>query len=156
MILRKAKKSDAKGIASVMIEFYNISSIKEGVNAFKEETKKGHNFIVAVEGKKVVGFTSWLTHGLEKHGLAELDRIAVLEGERGKGTGKKLFNFLVKEARKYYKKRNSRLRKLFILTHESNAKAQAFYSSLGLKHETTLKDHYYSGENEFVFSKFFE
>ncbi|MBU1121008.1 MAG: GNAT family N-acetyltransferase [archaeon] len=155
MILRKARKSDAKGIAEVMIEFYNISSIKEGVNAFREETCRGHNFIVAIEGKKVVGFTSWLAHGLAKHGLAELDRIAVLEELRGKGTGKKLFNFLEKEAKEYYKKRNSRLRKLFILTHASNTKAQAFYSSLGLKHETTLKNHYYAGEDEFVFSKFF-
>jgi ribosomal-protein-alanine N-acetyltransferase len=95
-------------------------------------------------------------HGLPKHQLCELDRIAVLPSYRGKGVAKKLFNALVKDANTYYKKNKSKLRKLYLLTHADNKRAQKFYENLGFNHETTLKEHYYKNRNEFVYSIFFD
>jgi len=155
MEFRKATVADASGVAEVLKECYNIDSSEEGKSVFESERVKGHNYIVAVDDSKVVGLTTWLTHGLFKHGLAELDRIAVLEAYRGKGIAKKLFDTLVKEAKEKYKKHGGKLRKLYLLTHADNSRAQAFYSKMGLKHETTLKKHYYDDKDEFVFSMFF-
>ena len=45
-------------------------------------------------------------HGLPKHQLAELDRIALLPECRGKGIAKPLFDALVKDAKQSYKKTN--------------------------------------------------
>lgn len=154
MIIRKAKLADAVSIGKILMTAYKIDSVKEGINVFKEETKKV-NYLVAEENNKIIGLITWLQHGLPKHGLAELDRIAVFPEFRGKNIGKKLFESLIRDIEKYYKEKNSELRKLYLLTHKSNINAQQFYKKLGFKHETTLKDHFHRGEDEYVFSIFF-
>ena len=155
MKIRKANSKDAKGVANVLVQSYNIKDLKEGISVFKNETKKNHNYIVAEENKKIIGVVTWLMHGLPKHQLCELDRIAVLPEYRGKGVAKQLFNALVKDAKQFYKKNKSKLRKLYLLTHADNIRAHKFYEKLGFKHETTLKQHYYKNKDEFVFSMFF-
>ena len=166
MQIRKATPKDANGIAEVLIKSYNIKDLKEGINVFKSEVKKSHNYIIAedaqtksgsksIKNKKIIGIVTWLMHGLPKHQLCELDRIAVLPEYRGKGVAKKLFDALVKDAEQFYKKNNSKLRKLYLLTHADNAKAHKFYEKLGFRHETTLKEHYYENKDEFVYSMFF-
>src|SRR3989338_523410 len=156
MNLRESSTKDAKGIANVLVKSYNIGDFNEGVSTFKKEIKKQHRYIVAEENKNIIGIVTWIAHGLPKHQLAELDRIAVLPEYRGKGVAKKLFEELIKEVSKFYKKNNSRLRKLYLLTHADNERAKKFYEKLGFKHETTLKAHYYKDKDEFVYSIFFE
>jgi len=155
MKLRKATSKDTKKIAEVLVKSYNIKDLKEGINIFKSETKKFHNYIVAEDNDRVVGIVTWVVHGLPKHQLCELDRIAVIPQYRGTGVAKKLFDALVKDAESYYKKYNLKLRKLYLLTHADNIRAHTFYEKLGFKHETTLKEHYYKKKDEFVYSIFF-
>ncbi len=156
MKLRKAAIKDAKGIANVLVKSYNIKDLHEGIKVFKNETEKSHNYIVAEEKGKIIGIVTWVMHGLPKHQLCELDRIAVLPEYRGKGIAQRLFDSLIKDAQLFYKKNKSKLRKLYILTHADNIRAQKFYEKLGFKHETTLKEHYYKGKDEWVYSKFFK
>jgi len=155
MKFRKADEKDSEGIAKVLVESYNIVDVEEGINVFKSEEKKSHNYIVAEDDGKIVGIVTWLMHGLPKHQLAELDRIAVLPECRGKGIAKELFNALVRDSKKFYKKNNSKLRKLYLLTHADNKRAHKFYEKMGFTHEATLKEHYYEKIDEFVFSMFF-
>ena len=155
MIIRKAQSKDAKGIANVLAQSYNIIGIREGLQVFKDETKKLNHYIIAEENGKVIGIITWIMHGLPKHQLCELDRIAVLPLYRGKGVAKKLFNAMVKEAEKFYKKKDSRLRKLYLLTHADNEIAQKFYEKLGFRREAILKGHYYREKDEIVYSMFF-
>ena len=156
MQIRKSTSKDAKGIANVLIKSYNIKDLSEVISVFKSETKKLHNYIVAEEKNKIIGIVTWLMHGLPKHQLCELDRIAVLPEYRGKGIAKKLFEALIKDAKQFYKKNNSKLRKLYLLTHADNIRAHKFYKKLGFGHETTLKEHYYKGKDELVYSMFFD
>lgn len=156
MRIRKAAIKDAKGIANVLVQSYNIKDLKEGINTFKNEIKRQHHYIVAEENGKITGIVTWLMHGLPKHQLCELDRIAVLPEYRGKGIAKELFNVLVKDAKKFYKENKSRLRKLYLMTHADNIRAHKFYEKLGFKHETTLKQHYYKDKDEYVYSMFFD
>lgn len=156
MKYRKATLKDAKGIAKVLKESYNIKDLKEGLEVFKFEREKRHNYIVAVDNQKVVGLVTWLVHGLPKHQLAELDRIAVLPDYMGKGVANELFNALIKDSMAFYKKKKSKLRKLYLLTHEDNKRAHTFYEKLGFEHEVTLKEHYYKDRHEYVFSMFFD
>ncbi|MBS3114694.1 GNAT family N-acetyltransferase [Candidatus Woesearchaeota archaeon] len=155
MKIRKAALKDAKGIANVLMQSYNIKDLKEGIDAFKNEIKKQHHYIIAEENNKIIGVVTWIIHGLPKHQLAELDRIAVLPEYRGKGIAQKLFQSLIKDAKSFYKKNKSRLRKLYLLTHADNIRAHKFYGKLGFKHETTLKQHYYKDKDEYVYSMFF-
>ena len=155
MKIRKATSKDAKGIANVLVKSYNIKDLKEGISVFKNETKKNHNYIVAEEKGKIIGIVTWLMHGLPKHQLCELDRIGVLPEYRGKGVARQLFNALIKDAKAFYKKNKSKLRKLYLLTHADNIRAHKFYEKLGFNHETTLKQHYYKNKDEYVYSMFF-
>ena len=156
MKVRRAAIKDAKGIANVLVKSYNISDLKEGMKVFRNEIKKSHRYIVALDNGTITGIATWVMHGLPKHQLSELDRIAVLPECRGKGIAKKLFDALLKDANLFYKKNNSRLRKLYLLTHSTNKRAQKFYEKLGFRHETTLKRHYYKNTDEFVYSIFFD
>ncbi|HDD46338.1 MAG TPA: GNAT family N-acetyltransferase [Candidatus Aenigmarchaeota archaeon] len=155
MNVRCAKRTDARGIALVLFKSYNISCLKEGEDAFKNEIKRGYRYVVMEKDNKIIGAASWIMHGLPKHGLAELDRIALLPEFRGKGHAMKLFKFLLADIKQFYKNNDSRLRKLYLLTHEDNVRAQNFYKKLGFKKEAVLRDHFYKGKNEYVFSMFF-
>ena len=155
MKIRKVKLSDEKGIANVLVQSYNIKDLKEAISVYKNETRKNHNYIVAEEKGEVIGIVTWLMHGLPKHQLCELDRIAVSPEYRGKGISKLLFQALIKDAKQFYKKKKSKLRKLYLLTHADNIRAHKFYEKLGFKHETTLKQHYYKDKDEYVYSMFF-
>ena len=155
MKIRKATHGDAEGVAKVLVQSYNIKDIREGIDIFDDEIKKSFNYIVAEHGKKIVGIVTWIMHRLPKHQLCELDRIAVLPEYRGMGVAQELFNALVKDAKEFYKKNHSKLRKLYLLTHADNIRAHKFYEKIGFKHETTLKQHYYKDKDEFVYSVFF-
>ena len=155
MKIRKSASKDAKGIAGVLAQSYNIRDLSEGILVFRNEAKKSHNYIVAEENGKIAGIATWVAHGLPKHQLCELDRIAVLPQYRGKGVARKLFLGLLKDAKSFYRKNNSKLRKLYLLTHADNTRAHKFYEKLGFKHETKLKEHYYKGRDEHVYSMFF-
>jgi len=151
--IRTAIIDDADNIADILIKSYNMTSI-EARTTFINESKI-FNFIVVEKGKEIIGLVSWVMHGLPKHGLCELNRIAVLPAERGKGIGKTLFDNLVKDAEQFFRDNDSRLRKIFLFTHETNKAAEKFYTSVGLDSEAKLKNHYYDGVDELVFSKFF-
>ena len=155
IILRKAKNTDANEIAAVLLNFYNIDDTSEAIRAFETELEKDYHYIVALENEKIIGLVTWLIHGLPKHGLFELDRICLLPESRGKGVGKKLVDALIHDARLWFKAQGSRIRKLYLLTHEDNTSAHIFYEKVGFTHETTLTDHYYDDKDERVYSIFF-
>ncbi len=155
MKIRRSKPSDAKGIANVLVNSYNVKNLNEGINVFKSESAKQQVYVVAEDKGKIIGIATWIMHGLPKHQLAELDRIAVLPEYRGHGIARPLFDALLKDAKEFYKKNKSRLRKMYILTHYDNVRAHRFYEKLGFTHEATLKQHYYANKDEYVYSMFF-
>ena len=153
---RRATLRDANQISSVLMDFYNMKDANEATEAFISEMEKDFHYIVAIQDDVIIGLVTWLPHGLPKHGLFELDRICLLSETRGKGVGRDLVNELIIDADKWYKSNGESIRKLYLLTHEDNSNAHAFYEKVGFVHETTLKDHYYKRQNERVYSKFFK
>ena len=156
MIIRAARKQDAPRVGSLLAECYNIASPKQGSNVFLGEVKRGFCYLVAEESKRIIGLASWVMHGLPKHGLAELDRIAVTATSRGKGVADALMEQLIRDTKAAYTAQKASLRKLYILTHAENTRAQAFYAKMGFAHEATLKSHYYAQKDEWVMSRFFD
>jgi len=153
--IRKAIIEDKSEIASVLLDFYNMDNQDEGKATFISEFEKDFHYILALEDNKIIGLVTWISHGLPKHGLFELDRICLLSESRGKGVGKLLVESLVDDARKWYSNLGGKIRKLYLLTHEDNKGAHGFYEKVGFEHETTLKDHYYLGKDERVYTIFF-
>ena len=155
ILLREATYDDKDQIAKVLLDFYNMNDVDEAIQSFNNELDKDFHYIVAEEAGKIIGLVTWLMHGLPKHGLFELDRICILSEARGKGVGRKLVDKLIDNASKWYDKKGEKIRKLYLLTHEDNKNAHSFYEKVGFSHETTLKDHYYKGQDERVYVMFF-
>ena len=132
MIIRKATEKDAEKIAELLTEFYNMDGLKEAKDTFLNETRKGHHYLVAEEGGKIIGVVTWLMHGLPKHMMAELDRILITKAARGKGLGKKLVDALIKDANEAYGKAGFKLRKLYLLTHADNKEAHFRHPAVDL------------------------
>ena len=156
MKMRRAIPHDAAMIGDVLASSYNIKDAAEGSDIFRDETERKFNYVVAEEGERVIGIASWVMHGLPKHGLCEMDRLAVLPEYRGMGIATQLFGFLARDADRFYKESGSSLRKLYLLTHATNKTAHSLYEKLGFKHEATLTKHYYPDKDEYIFSMFFD
>ena len=155
ILLRKATYDDKVEIANVLLDFYNMNDVDEAIQSFNNELDKDFHYIVAEEGRKIIGLVTWLMHGLPKLGLFELDRICILSEARSKGVGRKLVDTLIDNASEWYNKEGEKIRKLYLLTHEDNKNAHSFYEKVGFSHETTLKDHYYKDQDERVYVMFF-
>ncbi|MBN2111893.1 GNAT family N-acetyltransferase [Candidatus Woesearchaeota archaeon] len=152
---RKAEASDAEQVAKVLVENYNIKDEDEAKKVFIEELSR-YNYVVALDKDKIIGMGCWRVQGLPKHQLAEIGRVATLPEYQGKGNTTAIFERMVQEADKFYKTHNTKLRKVYAYVHSSNKKAQEFYERLGLIKEAVLKDHYYDGEDEYVYSMFMD
>ena len=157
MKYRKAKKEDCEHIAEILLENYNIKDKEEALHVAKEEFKM-FNYIVAELKKtgEIIGVACWRSHGLPKHQLVESVRVAIKEGHRGKGVTKSLFKKMIQDAHKYFREHGLKIRKLYAYAHTSNKLAMKFYKKRGMIQEATLNDHYYKGEDEAIFSMFFE
>ena len=155
IVLRAASYDDKEQIAKVLLDFYNMNDREEAIKSFISELDKDFHYLVAEENGKIIGLVTWLMHGLPKHGLFELDRICILSDARGKGVGRKLVDRLINDAREWYDKEGGSIRKLYLLTHEDNKNAHAFYEKVGFIHDTTLKDHYYKNQDERIYVMFF-
>ena len=155
IVLRVASYDDKEQISKVLLDFYNMNDRDEAIKSFISELDKDFHYLVAEENGKIIGLVTWLMHGLPKHGLFELDRICILSDARGKGAGRKLVDRLINDAREWYDKEGGNIRKLYLLTHEDNKNAHAFYEKVGFIHDTTLKDHYYKNQDERVYVMFF-
>ena len=70
---REALLKDVDQICSVLIDFYNMQDIAEAEKAFLSEMEKEFHYIVATQNDKIIGLVTWVSHGLPKHGLFELD-----------------------------------------------------------------------------------
>jgi len=153
--LRQAEEKDAEEVADVILKNFNIKTKEEAKEVFAEELNR-YTYVVAKEGGKIVGIACWRTHGLPKHQLAECGRVAVLPEHDKRGIKTQLFEWVVQDADKFYKSHNTKMRKIYAYVHSSNKRMQQFYERIGLIKEAVLKDHYYKGEDEFVYSMFFD
>jgi len=156
MKYRKATQKDLKGIAKVLLKNYHIKNIKEALSVANEEFGKDYHYVIAEDKDKVIGIACWTMHGRPKHELAHCARVAVLPEFRGKSVAKKLFEVMVQDADRFYKAHGYKMRKMYAYAHSSNKLAHRFYRNRGFIHEATLKDHYYRGEDEYIYSIFFE
>ena len=67
--------------------FYNEDALKDSV------LNKGHYFVLAKEGEKTLGFSSYEHHYNQKQ-QTKIHKIYILPDTQGKGIGKKLIDFI--------------------------------------------------------------
>ncbi len=154
MKTRHATADDGEAIAKLLATCYNMKGVEEAQETLMKE-QASFTYIVAEDQLHgIIGLISWKMHGTPKHGLCELNRIAVLPHMRKNGTGRALFEALQKDAENFFITNGSQLRKIFLFSHETNDGAKKFYESIGFRKEAVLQNHYYEGVDEAVYSMF--
>lgn len=152
--IRKGTAGDSEAIARVYLDAYNVKTQEGAKEAYARELKTGRTFFIAYIQHQAIGFISWYMHGMPHHGLCELDRVAVVRQHRGCGIGNALFERMLFDVSQFYRAKGGKLRKIFLMTHDDNLRAQSFYKKMGMHKEAILKDHYYDGQDEAVYSLF--
>ena len=154
----KYKKSgllDVGKVSKLLVKGFNIGSSKEGKEIFLKERKRD-TFIIAEENGQLHGLISWGIRGVPKHQLVRIARICIVNSKKKNEVAIELLREATQEADKFFKKKNLKLRKMYAMVRSTNKKLKDFYKKMGFVEEAKLKDHYYKGKDEFIFSLFFE
>lgn len=146
MNIRKATKKDFEQMKELYKEAFSVhliftkedSVIMDYLNNFDGE------FIVAVEGSRIIGALGISAKNYDGHKLIRLKHIAVAEEYHRKGIGSEL----IKEAEKIAGKG-----KIEIHVAESEKTAINFYEKNGYEVEGRLKSHYRKGETCYILGK---
>jgi len=153
--IRKAYCEDGPNVSQLLKSKYSFKSVNEAKKTYKQECTS-HHYRIAFDGSIIVGLISWRTQGTLEHGVAELTRITVSEEAKDPALVKEmLFDVMVAEADYYYKRRGSKLRKVFSMIHSDNRQVKEFFQNKGMQQEAILKHHFHKGQDELVFSLFF-
>jgi putative acetyltransferase len=153
---RKGTIEDKEAISALIKQNYNVKTLQDAKDFFERDLSTGTRYIVCEQEKKIVGFVTWREYDRPYHELAELQAIAIDDSLKGKGLAKKIFNELVKEINAFYAKYGFSLRKLYLMTHATNARAIRFYEKMGFKKEIAIPNHYYNGVDELVMAIYFK
>jgi ribosomal protein S18 acetylase RimI-like enzyme len=157
LTFRVAEEKDIEGIARLIEDNYNnTDSVKEAVAYVQQDLREGMHYIIGVQDGQVIGLMTWKMHDVPKHQLAELHKIAVSDSMKGSGIAKLLFVHGLDHINEWYAEKGQKLRKLYVLTHDNNDRAIAFYKKLGFEQEVIIPNHYYKGVGEVVLGMYME
>lgn len=106
-------------LAYMLDLFYSESSLAE-------QMRNGHLFIMAKDADEVVGFASWSPKSTKESAVYRLHKIYIDPLQQGKGTGKLLIDFIVKDVRA----KKATVLELNVNRHNP---ALYFYQKLGFK-----------------------
>ena len=153
--VRRASLKDGRAVSELLKQKYSFVSLKQARKTFAFEFVHNHHFRIAEIDGRIVGLVSWRPQGILKHGVVELTRIAIEIGvSNARQVKEALFDVMVAEADFYYKKQGYRLRKVFSLIHADDKVIKEFFIDKGMQQEAVLKNHFYRGKDELVFSLF--
>lgn len=100
-------------------------------------------FVARNEKDQIVGYIQWLQKsGFRKESVIELEQIAVLQNQQGKGVGTQLIQESLSSIKNYLSDSRSILKAILVSTRTDNA-AQIFYKKvLGAEEVAVIKDLY--------------
>ncbi|HCM67629.1 MAG TPA: hypothetical protein DIS62_01325 [Candidatus Kerfeldbacteria bacterium] len=152
---RKARHEDSQAIAHLLYAHYSFSSEQEANETFQREYALHYHFRVAESEGRIVGIVSWRMHGLMKHGIIKLKRAAVsLEAQQWEDVLEVLFDAALADADWYYRTHGTALRKVYTVIPKNHDPMHVFLQEKGMELEAVLRDHYYQGRDEYLYSLF--
>lgn len=97
--------------------------------------------IRAVHNDKTIGIARWHARPGEGDGVAQLLDLNVTPERMRQGIGDQLFQSVLKQAALYYKRRKSRLRRIWVMVDQTTQmNARAFLNDHGFHHVASMKN----------------
>lgn len=140
--------------AQVFARAFPGHAVEEIVEQTRREIARGDRFILAFD-ESLIGFVTWELHGGPDNRLAELEHIATdPNNPEARGLGRRLIEDLEQDVHAFYRRAGQPgARKIWLLTHAANTRAQNLYLRTGFKHTATLPDFWHLGVDELYFEK---
>lgn len=111
------------------------------------------SFVARDERDQIVGYIQWIQKsGFRKESVIELEQIAVIQNQQGKGIGTKLIQESLSLIRTYLRDSGSILKAILISTRTDNA-AQALYKKALNAEEVTVIKNLYSHDEVIMISR---
>jgi len=148
MIIRKATKKDALGIAKILQKYFgkDYRPFKFTKALIEEKISDGKNkFFVAIEVKNIIGAVRTSQEDID---LVELRWFAVDKKFRSRNIGKTLLQYTLKFLKK------QKMRKVIARAVSDNKTALRLFKSLGFSKEGYFKEHFRKGTDIIQTSKF--
>ena len=155
MQIRKPTEEDAEKIGEFLEKCFKTTYEGQGKDAFLNELGRGHNFFILEVDEELKGVGSWTLRGLPHHEVIRINRLRVRKKEDIE-LAKPLFRAMAEDADKFFKSKGFKLRKVFQLVHSNDQPMIDTLESLGLEKEAVIKEHFWKGINEYVYSMFLE
>jgi ribosomal protein S18 acetylase RimI-like enzyme len=100
-------------------------------------------FVARDEKDKVIGYIQWIQKsGFRQQTVVELEQIAVLKGQQGKGIGTLLIEKSLKHLKDYLSDTNSTLKAILVTTRTDNQAKSLYEKVLKAKEIAIIKDLY--------------
>jgi ribosomal protein S18 acetylase RimI-like enzyme len=152
--IQTAEKSDLSAILSLIKDYerYDVEFAKRyyGIYFRKDKiTEKDKVFVAKIDGK-TIGVIGFCRDYFSTDYSYWLGWFVVDEEYRGKkefAVAEKLLKRVEAELRK------RKIKKLFVSTEDTNARAKSFYAKHQFRTEAVLRDYYYKGEDQLILSK---
>lgn len=95
----------------------------------------------AVYKDKTIGLARWHVRSGEGDGVAQLVDMTVAPERMRQGVGDELFKSVLSQASQYYKRRKSRLRRIWVMVDQTTQmNARAFLNDHGFHHVASVKN----------------
>ena len=159
VVIDNASKSASiiRQLSDVYCRAFTNSNLNDAAGMIDEELAQGHRYIIASTGQQMAGFVSWRSWGRPRHRLVELYHIGVdLQNPNAKGVGRQLIEEMERDIQARYRSYGlPGARKIFILTHADNLRAQNLYLRCGYEQQAVLPNFFRTGVDECYFAKDF-
>lgn len=100
-------------------------------------------FVVRNEEDKVIGYIQWIQKsGFRQQSVIELEQIAMLKSQQGKGIGTLLIKQSLKQIKDYLADKNSTLKAILVTTRTDNQARELYEKVLKAKEIAVIKDLY--------------
>lgn len=139
--IRRMVEADIEPTAQIHNETFSRQMLShEWITCNFKAFPKTKYFIAEIEGK-IVGYIQWVEKsGFRKEVVLELEQMAVLPIEQGKGIGTALINRSLPMISEELSKRGSTIKHILVTTRDDNFAKNLYHKTLNAKTEVVLKD----------------
>jgi ribosomal protein S18 acetylase RimI-like enzyme len=134
--IKQATSADKPLLKNMYLE--EVENHAERATTFAENFIDHFKTMLATQEGQLCGTLTWDTRGGLDDGVVELIGLGVNEKFQRQGVAKKLVNYFIEEASKFYSDKGYSLRVVLLFMEGANEVARKFYSNLGFTEDARI------------------
>lgn len=154
--IRRMVEADLERTAQIHKEAFSRQMLSDEWIACNFRAFPKTKYFIAEIKEKIVGYIQWTEKsGFRKEVVLELEQMAVLPPEQGKGIGTSLINCSLPMIKEELARRGSTIKHILVTTRDDNFAKNLYIKTLNAKTEVVLKD-LFSADEVLMISRNFE